>query len=105
MTARPLTDIVVCDANILGGTPVFAGTRVPVDTLLAHLKAGDTIDTFLDDFPSVSRAQAEAAIWTLAADIAVCAGTAGDDVVLDDLAGRRQIFHCGDDPIVQHRPA
>ena len=49
-------DIVVCDADILGGTPVFAGTRVPVDTLLAHLKAGDAIDTFLEDFPSVSRA-------------------------------------------------
>jgi len=52
--------IVVSDAEILGGTPVFAGTRVPVDSLLAHLKAGDTIDTFLEDFPSVARAQVEA---------------------------------------------
>jgi uncharacterized protein (DUF433 family) len=50
-------NVVVSDPDILGGTPVFAGTRVPVDTLLAHLKAGDTIDTFLEDFPSVSRAQ------------------------------------------------
>ena len=53
-------DVVVSDADILGGTPVFPGTRVPVDTLTAHLKAGDTIDTFLADFPSVSRAQVEA---------------------------------------------
>jgi uncharacterized protein (DUF433 family) len=52
--------VVTCDADILGGTPVFAGTRVPVDALLAHLKAGDTIDTFLADFPSVSRSQVEA---------------------------------------------
>jgi uncharacterized protein (DUF433 family) len=49
--------LVISDPEILGGTPVFAGTRVPVDTLLAHLKAGDSIDTFLADFPSVSRAQ------------------------------------------------
>jgi uncharacterized protein (DUF433 family) len=53
------SSVVVCDTSILGGTPVFAGTRVPVDTLLAHLKAGDTIDTFLEDFPSVSRSQLE----------------------------------------------
>ena len=52
-------EIIVSDAEILGGTPVFAGTRVPVDTLLAHLKAGDTIDTFLEDFPSVSRSQVD----------------------------------------------
>ena len=51
--------VIVSDPEILGGTPVFAGTRVPIDTLLAHLKAGDTIDTFLEDFPSVSRAQVE----------------------------------------------
>jgi uncharacterized protein (DUF433 family) len=53
-------DIVTSDPEILGGTPVFAGTRVPVDSLLAHLKAGDSIDTFLTDFPSVSRSQVEA---------------------------------------------
>jgi uncharacterized protein (DUF433 family) len=54
------SDIIVSDPDILGGTPVFAGTRVPVDSLLAHLKAGDTVDTFLEDFPTVSRAQVEA---------------------------------------------
>lgn len=52
--------IVTEDPDILGGTPVFAGTRVPVDSLLAHLKAGDTLDDFLDGFPSVRREQAEA---------------------------------------------
>ena len=48
------------DKDILGGTPVFTGTRVPVDTLIAHLKAGDPLEKFLDDFPSVSREQAVA---------------------------------------------
>ncbi|MEM6647606.1 MAG: DUF433 domain-containing protein [Bacteroidota bacterium] len=44
----------------LSGTPVFTGTRVPVDSLIQHLRAGVTIEAFLDDFPSVSRGQAEA---------------------------------------------
>ena len=41
--------------EILGGTPVFAGTRVPVQTLIVYLEEGDTLDEFLDDFPAVSR--------------------------------------------------
>jgi uncharacterized protein (DUF433 family) len=41
----------------MGGTPVFAGTRVPVQTLLDYLEAGDSIDEFLAGFPSVSREQ------------------------------------------------
>ena len=45
-------------ADILGGTPVFAGTRVPVRILIEHLEAGDRLDDFLDDFPTVSRSQA-----------------------------------------------
>jgi uncharacterized protein (DUF433 family) len=52
--------ILTRDRDILGGTPVFTGTRVPVDTLIAHLKAGDSLETFLADFPSVSREQAVA---------------------------------------------
>jgi uncharacterized protein (DUF433 family) len=52
--------ILTRDQDILGGTPVFTGTRVPVDTLIAHLKAGDPLEKFLADFPSVSRAQAVA---------------------------------------------
>ena len=43
--------------DILGGTPVCTGTRVPVQTLLDYLKAGETIDDFLEGFPSVSRDQ------------------------------------------------
>jgi uncharacterized protein (DUF433 family) len=41
----------------MGGTPVFAGTRVPVQTLLDYLEAGESIDDFLEGFPSISRAQ------------------------------------------------
>ena len=43
--------------NVMGGCPVFAGTRVPVQTLLDYLEAGDGIDEFLAGFPSVSREQ------------------------------------------------
>ncbi len=46
------------DPQILGGTPVFAGTRVPVQTLLDYLEGGDTLDDFLDGFPGVRREQA-----------------------------------------------
>ena len=45
------------DREILGGTPVFVGTRVPVQTSLDYLEAGDPLDEFLEDFPSVSRDQ------------------------------------------------
>jgi uncharacterized protein (DUF433 family) len=48
--------------DILGGVPVFVGTRVPVRTLLDYLEAGDSIDDFLDDFPTVTRQQAVAAL-------------------------------------------
>ncbi|MCG3141582.1 MAG: hypothetical protein HDKAJFGB_02888 [Anaerolineae bacterium] len=46
------------DPEILGGTPVFRGTRVPVQTLFDYLEAGDPLDEFLDDFPTVTREQA-----------------------------------------------
>jgi uncharacterized protein (DUF433 family) len=45
--------VVHSDPDILGGTPVFVGTRVPVKTLLDYLEAGDPLDEFLDHFPSV----------------------------------------------------
>ena len=48
------------DPDILGGTPVFAGTRVPVQNLVDYLAAGDDLDEFLDDFPGVRRDQAVA---------------------------------------------
>lgn len=49
--------IITSSPEIMGGTPVFAGTRVPVQTLLDYLKAGESIDDFLDGFPTVSREQ------------------------------------------------
>jgi len=49
--------LVTCSSNVMGGTPVLAGTRVPVQTLFEYLEAGDTIDDFLEGFPTVSREQ------------------------------------------------
>ena len=46
------------DPEIMGGAPVFVGTRVPAQTLLDYLEGGESLDAFLDDFPSVTRAQA-----------------------------------------------
>ena len=54
--------VVHSDPGILGGTPVFVGTRVPVKSLYDYLEAGDSLDEFLNDFPSVSRDQAVAAL-------------------------------------------
>jgi uncharacterized protein (DUF433 family) len=61
--AMPGTKLVVHrDPEILGGTPVFVGTRVPVKILFDYLEAGDSLEVFLDEFPSVSREQAVAAL-------------------------------------------
>ena len=49
--------IITLSPDIMGGTPVFAGTRVPVQTLLDYLKAGESIDDFLEGFPTVLREQ------------------------------------------------
>ena len=49
--------IVTSSPDVMGGTPVFARTRVPVQTLLDYLKGGETIDDFLDGFPTVTREQ------------------------------------------------
>ncbi len=57
-----LTDVIHSDPDILGGTPVFVGTRVPAQSLIDYLAGGDTLDQFLDAFPSVSREQAVAAL-------------------------------------------
>jgi uncharacterized protein (DUF433 family) len=48
-------DVIIKDPKILGGTPVFRGTRVPFQALLDYLESGQTLDAFLEDFPSVSR--------------------------------------------------
>ena len=50
--------IITCDEEVLSGIPVFAGTRVPVTILMDYLKAGDSLERFLEGFPTVTRAQA-----------------------------------------------
>ncbi len=54
--------VVHCDPEILGGTPVFVGTRVPLRNLIDYLEHGYSLDEFLDDFPTVSRDQVIAAL-------------------------------------------
>ena len=53
---------IISDPDILSGTPCFAGTRVPVRILFEYIESNEALDVFLDDFPSVTRAQA---IWVL----------------------------------------
>ena len=54
--------VIHSDPNILGGTPVFVGTRVPLQNLIDCLEAGDSLDEFLNSFPTVKREQAIAAL-------------------------------------------
>lgn len=60
--AFPSNGIITRNPEILGGTPVFRGTRVPFQNLLDYLEGGETLDEFLDDFPTVSREDAIAAL-------------------------------------------
>lgn len=53
-----IKNLIIIDPEILGGQPVFKGTRVPVDSLFMHLEQGISLNEFLDDFPTVSREQA-----------------------------------------------
>ena len=56
---KPTHSKAICrNPDILGGTPVFSGTRVPIRILIEHLEAGDRLDDFLDSYPTVSRDQA-----------------------------------------------
>jgi len=64
-------EIIAKDRDILGGTPVFRGTRVPLQALLDYLEGGQTLDEFLDDFPTVTRDVAVAAL-ELANSLLVC---------------------------------
>ena len=73
MPASPLP--IQSDPEIMGGATVFTGTRVPVQTLLDYLEAGDPLDEFLEDFPSVDRAQA-IAVLELAKDMLVARASA-----------------------------
>lgn len=59
---RTVPSVVDIDPQVLGGTPVFSGTRVPVQTLIDYLEGGERLDDFLQDFPTVSREQAIAAL-------------------------------------------
>jgi uncharacterized protein (DUF433 family) len=54
--------VIIKDKNILGGTPVFRGTRVPFQAMLDYLEGGQTLEEFLDDFPTVTREAAIAAL-------------------------------------------
>ena len=56
--AVSIADVVEANPDVLSGTPVFRGTRVPVQALLDHLEAGDSLDKFLAEFPTVQREQA-----------------------------------------------
>jgi uncharacterized protein (DUF433 family) len=56
------SSIIHSDPDILGGVAVFAGTRVPVRTLLDYLEAGETLNDFLEDFPTVTREHSAAAL-------------------------------------------
>ena len=59
---RQLESVVHSDPDILGGVPVFVGTRVPVRILFEYLSGGDSLDKFLDQYPSVGRDQAVSAL-------------------------------------------
>lgn len=62
MTRTDAQRVIHSDPEILGGTPVFVGTRVPLKNLIDYLEGGHALDEFLDDFPSVTREQAVAAL-------------------------------------------
>jgi len=55
-----MTQVVSKSPEVLSGTPVFSGTRVPIKNLMDYVRAGDTIEVFLEDFPSVKREQVDA---------------------------------------------
>lgn len=63
--AHQTSSVIVKSPDILSGTPVFAGTRVPIKNLLDYVRAGESVTEFLDDFPSVSSAQVDS-VLTLA---------------------------------------
>ena len=62
MNAKKLNGIVHSDQEIMGGTPVFLGTRVPLQNLIDYLEGGESLEDFLDAFPTVKREQAIAVI-------------------------------------------
>lgn len=83
------SSVVQRDPDILSGTPVFAGTRVPVQTLLDYLEGGESIDDFLEGFPSVKREQViaflEEAKASLLKENAIAAPARGRPRLTDDI--------------------
>jgi uncharacterized protein (DUF433 family) len=65
--------VIQSDPGILDGTPVFRGTRVPVQALIDYIEGGDTLDAFLDDFPTVSRDQVTEFLETAKNHLVACA--------------------------------
>jgi len=61
-TTQAFKEIITCNPRIMSDTPVFKNTRVPIKNLIDYLEAGDNLDEFLEDFPSVSRRQAVQAL-------------------------------------------
>ena len=57
-TTHAVDSFITCDTEIMSGTPVFKNTRVPIKNLIDYLEVGESLDEFLEDFPSVSREQA-----------------------------------------------
>ncbi|HEV7573679.1 MAG TPA: DUF433 domain-containing protein [Thermoanaerobaculia bacterium] len=70
-----VADIVSSDPDVQGGATVFTGTRVPLKNLIDYLEAGDSIEQFFDDFPSVSREQAIGALEFAKEALVTVAGT------------------------------
>jgi len=70
LDAQAVAKLINRDPEIMGGTPVFMGTRVPIKTMFDHLEGGYTLDGFLEQFPSVHREQA-VAVLQLAKDLLV----------------------------------
>ncbi|MEO0646339.1 MAG: DUF433 domain-containing protein [Cyanobacteria bacterium J06650_10] len=62
--------VISISPEVMSGTPVFSGTRVPIETLLDYLKAGESIDDFLDGFPTVSKAQVVALLEEMSKQLA-----------------------------------
>jgi uncharacterized protein (DUF433 family) len=67
--------VIASDPDVQGGAVVFAGTRVPLKNLIDYLEAGDSLEEFLDDFPSVTREQAVAALELAKEALVTLAGT------------------------------
>jgi len=67
--------VIASDPEVQGGAVVFAGTRVPLKNLIDYLEAGDSLEEFLDDFPSVTREQAVAALELAKEALVTLAGT------------------------------